>query len=244
MILDDDAPHLFPQMELNDLVRDPRLSKSSAELLAYTLKEKNSLSNSARITFYRSRHYGFFFYEEKDLLYYMDMAQLLHKLGVPQYQPEDWRQFIDSIKRSLKCLLLHNGNRFAYVPLAHSTTLKEKYEAVKYLLCVDLKMVNFLLGQQSGFIKYPCFLCMWDTMDRAQHHTKKGWPLRKELVPCRARSIINNPMMDRVLIKQFTKTLDKDGGYFAYLYYTFPGLTRDKLKAGIFDCPQIRLKTQ
>ena len=27
----------------------------------------------------------------------------------------------------------------------------------------DLKMVNFLLGQQSGFTKYPCFLCMWDS---------------------------------------------------------------------------------
>ena len=24
-------------------------------------------------------------------------------------------------------------------------------------------MVNFLLGQQSGFTKYPCFLCMWDS---------------------------------------------------------------------------------
>ena len=60
-----------------------------------------------------------FFYEEKDLV---------------QYQPEDWRLFIDRSKRSLKSVLLHNGNRFASVPLAHSTTLKEKYEAVKYVL--------------------------------------------------------------------------------------------------------------
>ena len=53
------------------------------------------------------------------------------------------------------------------VPLAHSTTQKEKYESVKYVLekmcydqhewdiCVDLKMVNFLLGQQSGFHQVP-----------------------------------------------------------------------------------------
>ncbi|KAK8383349.1 hypothetical protein O3P69_019012 [Scylla paramamosain] len=32
--------------------------------------------------------------------------------------------FFDSSKRSLKCVLLHNGNQFASVPLAHSTTLK------------------------------------------------------------------------------------------------------------------------
>ncbi|XP_023252229.1 NACHT, LRR and PYD domains-containing protein 9-like, partial [Seriola lalandi dorsalis] len=137
-------------------------------------------------------------------------------------------------ERSLKCVLLHNGNQFASVPLAHSTTLKEKYEAVKYvlekirydqhewLICVDLKMVNFLLGQQSGFTKYPCFLCMWDSRDTAQYYTKKDWPVWEELVPCRSRNVISNPLVDRDkilflplhiklgLIKQFTKALDKD----------------------------------
>ena len=155
-----------------------------------------------------------------------------------QYQPEDWILFIDSSKRSLKFVLLHNDNRLAYVPLAHSTTLKEKYEAVKYVLekicydqhewniCVDLKMVNLLLVQQSGFPTYPCFMCMWDSRDRAQHYTNKDWALWEELVPCRARTIINNHLVnrDRILIpplhiklgflKQFTKALGNDGGCF------------------------------
>ena len=136
VIFDEDAPHPFSQMELNDPVRDLGLSNSSAELLASRLKEKISLSNSARITFYRNRHeeYPRFFYEEKDLVYCTDIAQFLYKLGVPPYQPEDWRLFIDSSNRSLKCVLLHNGYRFASVPLAHSTTLKEKNAAVKYVL--------------------------------------------------------------------------------------------------------------
>ena len=56
VILDDDARHPFSQMELNDLVRDLGLSKSSAELLASRFKENNSLFNSARITFYPNRH--------------------------------------------------------------------------------------------------------------------------------------------------------------------------------------------
>jgi len=86
---------------------------------------------------------------------------------VPQYVPKDWRLFIDSSKRSLKCVLLHNGNQFVSVPLAHSTTLKEKYEVVMYvlekicydqhewLICVDLKMVNFLLGTTVRLHKVP-----------------------------------------------------------------------------------------
>ena len=41
MILDNDDPHLFTKMELNDVVRDLGLSKSSAELLASKLQEKN-----------------------------------------------------------------------------------------------------------------------------------------------------------------------------------------------------------
>ena len=95
-------------------------------------------------------------------------------------------------------------------------------------------------------------LCMWDSRDRSPHYTKKGWPLWEELVPCRASNIINNPMLDRYrilfpplhikldLIKQFTEALDNGGGCFTYLCHTLPGLTIEKLKAGIFDGPQIR----
>ena len=77
--------------------------------------------------------------------------------------------FIDSSK-SLKCVLLHNGNLFGAIPIGHSVYLKEKHENLKvvldllkyddhkWIICVDLKMVNFLLGQQGGYTKYPCFL--------------------------------------------------------------------------------------
>ena len=58
----------------------------------------------------------------------------LQKLGVPHHESRDWRLFIDGSKRSLKCVLLHNGNRFALVSLAYSTLLKEKYDSVKYVL--------------------------------------------------------------------------------------------------------------
>ena len=176
------------------------------------MKEKTLLSDDVSVTFYRNRHHEClpYFTEEKDLVYCTDVAQLLQNLGNPMYHPEDWRLFTDSSKRSLKCVLLHNGNKYASVPIAHSTTLKEKYEAIKYvlekisydqhgwLICVDLKMMNFLLGQQSGFTntKYSCFLCMWDSRDRAQHYTKRDWPAKNALEPSRATNILNKPLVD------------------------------------------------
>ena len=42
------------------------------------------------------------------------------------------------------------------------------------------------------------------------------------------------------LMKQFVKALNKNGGCFKYLCRFFPGLSLEKLKAGIFDSPQIR----
>ena len=80
---------------------------------------------------------------------------------------------------------------------------------------------------------------------------KKDWPFREELVPCEERNVINDLLVDKdrilfpplhiklSLIKQFTKALDKDGDCFTYFCQAFAGLTMDKLKAGIFDGPQI-----
>ena len=83
----------------------------------------------------------------------------------------------------------------------------------------------------------------------AQHYTKKDWPLKEELVSCKEMNVINDSLVDRDgilfpplhiklgLIKQFNKALDKDGDCFTYLCQAFPGLTMEKLKAGIFDSP-------
>ena len=84
-------------------------------------------------------------------------------MGIVDYRSENWRLFIDSSYVSLKCVLLHNGNEYAPVPIGYSTKLKEEYDNIKtvlqklvfdehkWIICVDLKMVNYLLGQQSGY---------------------------------------------------------------------------------------------
>ena len=69
---------------------------------------------------------------------------------------------------------------------------------------------------------------------------------------CSRRNIINEPLVNRYriilppfhiklgLMKQFVKALNKNDDCFSYIVKTFPGLSTEKLNAGIFDGPQIR----
>ena len=50
-----------------------------------------------------------------------------------EYNPDQWRFFTDSSKVSLQLVLLHNGNRFPSVPLAHATNMKESCENIKLM---------------------------------------------------------------------------------------------------------------
>src|SRR5215469_12385855 len=84
-----DSRQTFSQSELNDLIRDLSLSKTSSELLDSRINEKNLLGKDARITFFRRRHedYMSYFCQEEDLVYCRDVAAVLVKLGAPQYDP-------------------------------------------------------------------------------------------------------------------------------------------------------------
>ena len=57
------------------------------------------------------------------------------------------------------------------------------HQCVQWLLCVDLKMVKFLLGQQSGYTKYPRFICLWDSCARIDHWVKKECVIYSAGVP-------------------------------------------------------------
>lgn len=258
-------PQRFNQDELNDLIRDLNLSKEASELLASRLNDKNLLEQETKISFYRTREKDLlpFFSQDDNLVFCHEIRGLLEKMALPEYFPDDWRLFIDSSKRSLKCVLLHNGNKYGSIPIAHSTKMKEEYntialvlEKIKYhehqwVICVDLKMVNFLLGQQSGYTKYPCFLCLWDSRDKTHHWVRKEWPKRENMY-VGEKNIINDPLVGREkiifpplhiklgLMKQFVKALDKNGSCFAYIQMKMPQLSTEKIKAGIFDGPQIR----
>ncbi|GFU53434.1 uncharacterized protein TNCV_3029391 [Trichonephila clavipes] len=126
-----------------------------------------------------------------------------------------------------------------------------KYQDHKWSICVDLKMVNFLLGQQGGYTEFPCFMCLWDSRDKQHYWSQKVWPVWEEL-KVGTKNMINTPLISRDpiilppihiklgIMKQFVKALDKNGKCFNFFSRKFPGLSIEKLKAGIFNGQQIR----
>lgn len=259
------APHTFSQAELNDLVRDLSLSKDKAELLASRMKEKNLLEQGVRITYFRQRNMILqsCFSVDGPLCFCNNIDALFGCLS-QNYDPAEWRLFIDSSKRSLKAVLLHNGNMKPSIPIAHSVHLHESYENLELLLraiayerhkwniCGDLKVICFLMGMQSGFTKYCCFLCLWDSRAVDQHYVQSNWLPRTSYQPG-VFSVKQIPLVDPGnvllpplhiklgLMKQFVKTLGKRKSRgFQYICEKFPKITQAKLKEGIFVGPQIR----
>ena len=137
-------------------------------------------------------------------------------------------------------VLFHSTNKYASNVTFNN--FKEQYEPVKqvmkqikyidhnWVICVDLKMVNFLLGQKSGYTKFSCFLCLWDNRAKDQHYVK--WPLRTKLNPG-DKKVIDDSLFpsDKIvfhslliklgLMKKFVKVLEKEGKFFEYLCKPF-----------------------
>ena len=93
----------------------------------------------------------------------------------------------------MKVVFLHYGNILSSVPMVYSTALKKyyvtfqhsldriNYNANRWLICTDLKVIAILTGLQLGHTKYCCFLCLWDTKTHSEHYWKKNWSLKKDI---------------------------------------------------------------
>jgi len=57
-------------------------------------------------------------------------------------------------------------------------------------------MVNFLLGLQSGYIKYPCFICLWDSRARQDHWTNFTLPIKEGMVLSKM-NVIHPPLVSK-----------------------------------------------
>ncbi|GFU53717.1 uncharacterized protein TNCV_5048191 [Trichonephila clavipes] len=141
-------PEHFSQSDLNYLVRDLGL-----DVLGSRFKERHLLNSGVSFSWYRFR--------EKETFYRL-------------------------VKKEFEsCTSSHNGTRYASVPVGNSVHLKECYENLEFILnklsysdhkltiCGDFKVISMLLGQQSGYTKFPCFLCEWDSRVRKQHYVKQ-----------------------------------------------------------------------
>ena len=194
---------------MNDLVHDLGLSKNFSEILASGLNEKNLLEQRVKVSFFRTRKSKFrqYFRGNSGFAFCHNIPDLLKESGRSNRQSNEWRMFIDSSKQNLKCVLLHNDSLFGAVSIAHSVCLREEngdekklielfqYDKHNWTICVDLKMVCFLLGQQRGYTKYPCFLCMWDSRVQEKHCVETNWPPRSDL-KSEDPNILHEPLVD------------------------------------------------
>ncbi|KAK4882730.1 hypothetical protein RN001_006049 [Aquatica leii] len=130
-----------------------------------------------------------------------------------------------------------------------ASRLKEKHllsQGTKITCYRDREKVN-----KVGTLNFHA-ICLWDSRAKKDHWLKKDWPLRNNMSVGK-QNIINPPLVsrDKIILpplhiklgfmKQYVKALNKTGPCFEYLSRKFPGLSKEKLKAGIFDGSQIRL---
>ncbi|CAN2390602.1 hypothetical protein PRIEUP_LOCUS639 [Pristimantis euphronides] len=186
---DDTRPKFFSQ-EMNDLVKDLNIPKDAAELFGSRLKSRNLLLPVVSFSWFRHRERSVpYFAQEDKLVYCINVESLMGQFKI-QYDSAQWCLFIDNSKRSLKAVLLHIRGFYTSIPVGHSIHLKVTYENLELVLCKlkyedhgwqvwrNLKVLCMLLGQQAGYTKYPCFLCLWDSRNQQNHWTKKSWQPR------------------------------------------------------------------
>jgi len=202
------------------------------------VQQCNLLKENVRISVYhRSQEDQVqFFKMESSLVACTDINGLMQTFSINNNRL-DWRLFIVSSKLSLKAVLLHNVYILPSILVGHSVHNKESYENMKILLeaidyykfkwqiCGEIKVIALLLGQQRVFTKYCCFICEWDSRDRALHYSRKDWPDKKSLetmnmqnLPLEGESKILLPNMHLKLglMKNFVKAMNQEETAFTY----------------------------
>jgi len=225
-------------MSVSDVFLDAEFQYASRISLSPTpfapgKKGWNLLRQDTKVCIYRGHHEDFkdYFSQKDGVVFCNYVCSVMEVLG-HEFNPEQWRLFVDSSKVRLKVVLLHNGNKFPSVPLAHAANMNEcyeskklllgkiKYDGFKWKLCGDLKFVALLLGMQLGYTKYFCFLCEWDSRDKKNHYVNELWPKRKSLTPGE-KNVVNPPLVlpEKIflpplhvklgIMKYFVKGIDK-----------------------------------
>ena len=214
----DSSNHKFLEGELSDLIRNLKLPKNKAELLAAGLQQWNLLHHSVKVTAFRNRNQEFeqFFKTVGYFTYFNDVDSLMDAMHLRQ-SPEQWRLFIDASKQVLKAVLLHNGNKLPSIPVTYAPSTKETYTTMNNILvevdykkyqwevCGDFKEITVLLGLQASYTKYSCFLCEWDSRTRGTDYSRKHWPHRQSLTPG-MKNVIHKPLIkpSKVLPPHYT----------------------------------------
>lgn len=252
----------LPQNALNKVVRKLNLSQKQAELLARELKSAKVLDPRVKVTGYRFREEPFIKYfvpsENNTYAFCHNIFGLMSARNV-EYVADEWRLFIDSSKSGLKGVLLFHDNSLKPVPVFYAVGMKETYASMRFIfekihyddhkwrISGDLKVIALVTGMQSGYTKYCCFLCLWDSRYKENQYSRKIWPDRTsrragsqniaEISLVSIEKILLPPLHIKLgIVKNFVKALDREGPAFQYLKTKFPRLSEAKLKEGKYHC--------
>jgi hypothetical protein len=255
----------FTTAELNDLVRNLKLSKSQAVTLGQVFKSKRMLSKDTTYSHLIKRDEDFRkFYQKDDVsIYCWDINGLFRKFQ-QEHNPNDWRLFIDASTKSLKAVLLCNNQIYPSIPVYYSTIQREKRDVIKDLLekinydnyewrfCGDLKMIGITLGIQGTSANHPCFLCDWKRPQRGECWSHdKGQP-RISWIPNVDKNIVSESLIPREkillpplhlkigLMTQLMKKFVENEKILKYIQSVFPRLSFAKISNGVFNGPDIR----
>ena len=129
------GPKLFDWQKLNDLIRNLSLPKDKEELLASRLKEKNTLKSVSFCHFRERSNMLNFLRWSAQWFFCHNIRSLFQELQRrDEHKSSEWRLLINFSQRSLKAVLLHNGNSKRSVSIPHSVHLKKTYDNMKMLL--------------------------------------------------------------------------------------------------------------
>ena len=179
-------------------MKDLCLSKQQPEVSASRLQQKAPLRPDTKVTFYRNKESEFLqnFVFKDDFVYCHNVKGIFLAMGMSKYESNRLEMFYRQFKTKFKVrssAQFKSYQKYGAVPIGYSTKLNEEYENIKlilrmlkcnehqWIICVNLKVVNFLLWLQSGYMKQPCFLCYWDSRDKTNHWTVDEWPDRTQL---------------------------------------------------------------
>lgn len=123
---------------------------------------------------------------------------------------------------------------------------KVYYNAYKWKICSDLKVVNILMGLKSGYTSNQCFHCLFRGRDEQNTYAKKVWEKRGANVLGKD-SVIKDALVDKNdiifpplhiklgLVYSFIYRMAKtDSEAFKKLSKLFPDKTKSKINAGKF----------
>jgi hypothetical protein len=90
-------------------------------LQGWNLLQKNTNISIFR---YRQKDTAQYFASAGDLAYCTDIDKVMAALG-QDLKTDEWRLFVDSLKHSLKTVLLHNGNKHPSIPIAYAMHIRK-----------------------------------------------------------------------------------------------------------------------